>query len=158
MLAVTLTHPDRVLFPQVGITKGDVAAYYERVADWMLPHLKDRPLTLKQCAPDVDHCRYMRHSGERVPPGVRTIEIQEQRKRGSYMIVDSLPALLALVQRYIIEYHTWQATASNLEQPDRIVLDLDPGEDVPWPVLIASARLVRETLDALDLRSWLKTT
>jgi bifunctional non-homologous end joining protein LigD len=153
-----LTHPDRVLFPQADITKGDIAAYYERVADWILPHLKDRPLTLKQCAPDVDHCRYMRHSGERVPAGVRTIDVQEQRKIGKYMVVDSLPALLALVQRYIIEYHTWQAPASHLEQPDRIVLDLDPGDAMPWSAVAETARLVRATLDALRLDSWLKTT
>jgi bifunctional non-homologous end joining protein LigD len=155
---MTLTHPDRVLFPQAGVTKGEVAAYYEAVADWILPHLRDRPLTLKQCAPDVDHCRYLRHSGERVPAGVRTIEVQEQRKRGTYMVVDSLPALLALVQRYIIEYHIWQAPASHLEQPDRIVLDLDPGEDVPWTTLVRAARQVRAVLEALRLESWLKTT
>jgi bifunctional non-homologous end joining protein LigD len=74
------------------------------------------------------------------------------------MIVDSLPALLALVQRYIIEYHTWQSTASHLEQPDRIVLDLDPGDDVPWASLVEAARAVRDTLQALKLESWLKTT
>jgi bifunctional non-homologous end joining protein LigD len=155
---VVLTHPDRVLFPETGVTKGEIAAYYESVAEWIVPHLTDRPLTLKLCAPDVEHCRYLRHAGERVPTGVRTIDVQEQRKRGQYMIVDSLPALLALVQRYIIEYHTWQATAAYLEQPDRIVLDLDPGEDVPWPVTVGAARSVRAVLDALKLRSWLKTT
>jgi bifunctional non-homologous end joining protein LigD len=153
-----LTHPDRVLFPDAGITKGDVAAYYEAVADWILPHLADRPLTLKQCAPDVVHCRYLRHAGERVPTGVRTIEVQEQRKRGTYMVVDSLPALLALVQRYIIEYHTWQATASRLEQPDRIVLDLDPGDDVPWSAVVNAAKMLRSVCKALKLESWLKTT
>ncbi len=156
--AVVLTHPDRVLFPDTGVTKGDVAAYYETVADWILPHLADRPLTLKQCAPDVVHCRYLRHAGERIPAGVRTIEVQEQRKRGTYMVVVSLPALLSLVQRYIIEYHTWQATASHLEQPDRVVLDLDPGEDVPWALLMEAARTLRSTLQALKLESWLKTT
>jgi bifunctional non-homologous end joining protein LigD len=153
-----LTHPDRVLFPEVGITKGDVAAYYETVAEWILPHLEDRPLTLKQCAPDVDHCRYLRHAGERVPSGLRTIEVQEQRKRGTYMVVDSLPALLALVQRYIIEYHTWQATATHLEQPNRIVFDFDPGEEVPWAALMNAVRALRGILQALKLESWLKTT
>jgi bifunctional non-homologous end joining protein LigD len=155
---VQITHPDRLLYPAAGVTKGEIAGYYEAIADWMLPHLRDRPLTLKQCAPDVDHCRYMRHAGERLAPGVRTIEVQEQRKVGEYMIVDSLPALLTLVQRYIIEFHTWQATADHLEQPDRIVLDLDPGDEVPWPEVVAAARLVRDTVSALPLVSWIKTT
>jgi bifunctional non-homologous end joining protein LigD len=146
------------LFPETGTTKGDVAAYYESIADWILPHLKDRPLTLKQCAPDVDHCRYLRHAGERAPAGVRTIEVQEQRKRGTYMVVDSLPALLSLVQRYIIEYHTWQSTVARLEQPDRIVLDLDPGDEVPWAAVMETARKLRAVLQAIKLESWLKTT
>ncbi len=153
-----LTHPDRVLFPEIGATKRDIATYYESVADWILPHLRDRPLTLKQCAPDVDHCRYLRHSGPRTPPGVRTIEIQQQHKRGTYMIVDSLPGLLALVQRNFVEYHTWQATAADIERPDRIVIDLDPGENVPPAKLVAAARTAHGVLDALVLRSWLKTT
>src|SRR5690349_3782809 len=154
---ITITHPDRVLFPQLGITKIDVVRYYDAVADWIVPHLRNRPLTLKQCAPDVDNCRYMRHARERDIPGVRTIDIQEQRKVGRYLIVDSLPALIALVQRYIIELHTWQATADDLEHPNRIVLDLDPGDDVPWPDVIAATRLVRDVLKALKLESWLKT-
>jgi bifunctional non-homologous end joining protein LigD len=155
---VGITHADRVVYPALGLTKGDVAAYYETVAEWILPHLEDRPLTLKQCAPDVDHCRYLRHSGARVPPGVRTVEVQEQQKRGEYMIVDSLPALLALVQYNMIEFHTWQATSAHLEQPDRIVLDLDPGEKVEWSRVVAAAQLVRQTLETLGLHSWLKTT
>jgi bifunctional non-homologous end joining protein LigD len=100
----------------------------------------------------------MRHARERDIPAVRSIDIQEQRKVGRYLIVDSLPALIALAQRYIIELHTWQATADHLEQPDRIVLDLDPGDEVPWPDLIAATRLVRDALEALKLKSWLKTT
>lgn len=156
-----LTHPDRVLFPEIDATKGEIAAYYEAVAEWILPHLKDRPLTLKQCAPDVDHCRYLRHhsgSAGRVPAGVRTIEVQEQKKRGEYMIVDALSGLIALVQRYIIEFHTWQSTATRLEQPDRVVLDLDPGEDVPWPKVVNAAKAVRSVVEELKLDAWLKTT
>jgi bifunctional non-homologous end joining protein LigD len=155
---VQITHPDRLLFPSAGVTKGDVFRYYETVADWILPHLRDRPLTLKQCAPDVEHCRYMRHAGERMPRDVRRIEVQEQRKVGEYMIIDDLPSLLTMAQRYIIEFHTWQSTAEHLEQPDRIVLDLDPGDEVPWPEVVALARLLRDMFASLRLTSWLKTT
>jgi bifunctional non-homologous end joining protein LigD len=155
---VRITHPERLMFPDLGLTKLDLIRYYDAVADWMLPHLRTRPLTLVQCAPDADHCRYLRHSGERAPEQVRVIEIQEQTKIGDYMIVDDRPGLIALAQRNIIEFHTWNASAERLEQPNRIVLDLDPGPDVPWRDMVHAAKLVRDALKDIGLRSWLKTT
>jgi bifunctional non-homologous end joining protein LigD len=155
---VAITSPDRVLFPQARITKLDMLRYYEAVARWMLPHLKGRPLTLKQCAPDVDHCRYMRHSGERAPSHVRVINIQEQTKVGDYMVIDDLAGLIALAQRNIIEFHTWNSTADRVEFPDRVVFDLDPGPDVQWKDTVAAAHVVRESLEGIRLRSWVKTT
>jgi bifunctional non-homologous end joining protein LigD len=155
---VAISSPDRLLFPEAGLTKIDMIRYYEAVGPWMLPHLIGRPLTLKQCAPDVDHCRFMRHSGERSPSQVRVINIREQKKIGDYMIIDDLPALIALAQRNIIEFHTWNSTADRIEQPNRIVFDLDPGPDVQWRETIAAARLVRKALQAIGLESWLKTT
>jgi hypothetical protein len=80
---VRISHPDRLAFPDLGLTKLDVIRYYDSVADWMLPHLRARPLTLVQCAPDADHCRYLRHSGERAPEQVRVVNIQEQTKVGA---------------------------------------------------------------------------
>jgi bifunctional non-homologous end joining protein LigD len=147
-----------VLFPAAGLVKLDLVRYYDAVADRMLPHLVDRPLTLKQCAPDADHCRYLRHSGERAPERVRVVQIQEQTKVGDYMVVDSRAALLTLAQRNIVEFHTWNATTRRLEQPDRIVLDLDPGPDVPWREVVSAAREVGDVFSHLGLESWLKTT
>jgi bifunctional non-homologous end joining protein LigD len=155
---VRITHPERLLFPAARLTKGDLVRYYAAVGDWILPHLKGRPLTLKQCAPDVDHCRYLRHSGERAPAQVRVVNIQEQTKLGDYMIVDDLPGLVALAQRNIIEFHTWNSTADRVEQPDRVVFDLDPGPDVAWQDTIDAARLVRRALRTIELESWVKTT
>lgn len=155
---VPVTSPERLLFPDAQITKLDMLRYYEAVGKWMLPHLHGRPLTLKQCAPDVDHCRYLRHSGERAPKQVRVVNIQEQTKVGDYMIIDDLAGLIALAQRNIIEFHTWNSTADRVEQPDRVVFDLDPGPEVTWKATIAAARLVRESLDGIGLKSWVKTT
>lgn len=155
---VAVSSPDRLLFPDARVTKRDMLRYYEAVGDWMLPHLRDRPLTLKQCAPDVDHCRYLRHSGERAPRQVRVVQIQEQTKIGDYMVVDDLAGLIALAQRNIIEFHTWNSTARDVEHPTRVVFDLDPGPDVPWTQTVSAARRVRSSLEALRLRSWLKTT
>ena len=155
---IRITHPGRVLFPAAGLTKLDMACYYEQVADWMLPHLRGRPLTLKQCAPDADHCRYLRHSAERAPADVRVVNIREKTKIGDYMIVDDLRALIALAQRNIIEFHVWNATVDHLERPDRLVFDLDPGPLVTWPAVVDAARRIRAELAARGLRSWVKTT
>jgi bifunctional non-homologous end joining protein LigD len=155
---IRITHPDRVMYPDGGINKLDLVRYYDVVAAWMLPHLTGRPLTLKQCAPDADHCRYLRHSGERAPTHVRVIRIQEKTKIGDYMIVDDRTALIALAQRNIIELHTWNSTADHLEQPDRLVFDLDPGPEVPWPDVVRAAGLMRDMLHGAGLKSWLKTT
>jgi bifunctional non-homologous end joining protein LigD len=155
---VRITHPDRLAFPDLGLTKLDLIRYYDSVADWMLPHLRARPLTLVQCAPDADHCRYLRHSGERAPEQVRVINIQEQTKVGDYMIVDDRAGLIALAQRNIIEFHTWNSTDDRLEHPNRVVFDLDPGPEVQWRDMVRAATLMRDTLDDIGLRSWLKTT
>jgi bifunctional non-homologous end joining protein LigD len=155
---IRVTHPDRVTFPQAGLTKLDLVRYYDSVSRWMLPHLVGRPLTLKQCAPDAEHCRYLRHSGERAPAHVRVIEIQEKTKVGDYMIVDDETGLISLAQRNMVEFHTWNSTSTHLERPDRIVFDLDPGPDVEWRHMVSAARLVRSALQSVGLESWLKTT
>lgn len=155
---VPITSPGRLLFPGARITKLDMLRYYEAVSKWMLPHLEGRPLTLKQCAPDVDHCRYLRHSGERAPKQVRVVNIQEQTKVGDYMVVDDRAGLIALAQRNIIEFHTWNTTAERVEKPDRIVFDLDPGPNVAWKDTVAAAHLIRASLEGIGLDSWVKTT
>jgi bifunctional non-homologous end joining protein LigD len=155
---IRVTHPERLLFPDVGLSKLDMVRYYDTVADWILPHLRGRPLTLKQCAPDADHCRYLRHTGERPPAQVRVIHIREKTKVGDYMVVDDRPALIALAQRNMVEFHTWNSTDRQLEHPDRVVLDLDPGPGVPWPRMVEAARLVRTSLASLKLEAWIKTT
>ena len=155
---ITVTHPDRLLFPRARLRKLDLVRYYDAVADWMLPHLVDRPLTLKQCAPDADHCRFLRHSGERAPAPVRVVHIQELTKVGDYMVVDDRAGLLALAQRNIVEFHTWNAMTRRIEQPNRVVIDLDPGPDVAWPALVTAAKEVRALLQSVGLESWVKTT
>jgi bifunctional non-homologous end joining protein LigD len=155
---ITITHPDRVLYPEAAVTKLDMVRYYEAVAEWLLPHLRGRPLTLNQCAPDVHQCRILRHSGERSPTQVRVVKIREQKKIGDYMIVDNLSALVALAQRNVVEFHTWNAKIDEVETPDRIVVDLDPGPRVEPRDVVSAAQVVRRKLEALGLESWVKTT
>jgi bifunctional non-homologous end joining protein LigD len=155
---VPITHPERLLFPAARLTKLDMARYYDAVAEWMLPHLHGRPLTLKQCAPDADHCRFLRHSGERAPAQVRVVRIKELTKIGDYMIATDRKALIALAQRNIVEFHTWNSRDGDIERPDRLVFDFDPGPLVEWPALVAAAVMARQSLRGIGLRSWVKTT
>jgi bifunctional non-homologous end joining protein LigD len=156
---VRITHPDKLMFPQLGLTKLDVALYYASIAPWMLPHLRGRPLTLVFCPTGVGKgCTYLRHTKLWGPKAIRRVKIQEKTKIGEYMVVDTLEGLVSLAQMNVLEIHTWNSTVDRLEQPDRIVLDLDPGEDVTRARVRAAAKEVRKTLLALGLRAWIKTT
>jgi bifunctional non-homologous end joining protein LigD len=156
---VRITHPERVLYPGQGITKRELAAFYVSIADWILPHLVDRPTTLVRCPKGLGgECFYQKHTGQWAPSSLRRVKIQEKRKIGEYLVVDDLPGLVGLVQIGILEIHTWNSRVEHLEQPDRLVFDLDPGEDVPWPAVIAAARVVRARLEAHGLESFVKTT
>jgi bifunctional non-homologous end joining protein LigD len=156
---VRLTHANRILYPPLGTTKRDLARFYEEIADWILPHLKDRPTTLVRC-PEGAHkqCFYQKHIGYWAPKSVRRVKIKEKRKVGEYLVVDSLPALIGLVQIGILEIHTWNSVVEHLEEPNRIVLDLDPGPGVEWPRVIEAARLVRDRLADVGLESFVKAT
>ena len=156
---VSLSHPDRILYPEDGITKLDLARYYEAVGDWIVPHVAGRPLTLVRCPNGLGSCFYMKHTRTWHPPDViRQFRIREQKKTGEYAVVDSIAGIIALAQMNILEIHTWNATVDHLDQPDRIVIDLDPGPKVAWKDVVETARVVRVALDALGLRSFVKTT
>src|SRR5437762_8267366 len=163
---IGISHSDRVLFPEARATKLDLAESYRRIERWIMPHLKDRPLTLVRCPTGVRadspkkgaECFYMKHSKVWAPPAIRRVRIREKTKVGEYLIADSLAALVGLVQMDVLEIHTWNSCFARIEQPDRIVIDLDPGEDVEWPSVVAAARLVRQLLSVVDLESFVKTT
>lgn len=147
------------MYPRTGSTKLDLAQYYETIADWVVPHTRGRPLTLVRCPTGVDDgCFYMRHSNVWAPPALRRVDIQEKTKVGQYLVADTAAAVVSLVQMNVVEIHTWNSRVDDLERPDRVVLDIDPGPEVEWPEVVEAARLVRETLAALDLRSFVKTT
>jgi bifunctional non-homologous end joining protein LigD len=103
-------------------------------------------------------CFYQKHVGFGVPDAIRRVKIREKSKVGDYLVVDALPALISLVQIGILEIHTWNSVVDHLEQPDRVVFDLDPAPDVPWSRVVAAARLTRKGLEGLGLESFVKTT
>jgi bifunctional non-homologous end joining protein LigD len=157
---VTLTHPDRVLFRGPAVTKAGLARYYETVADWLVPHLADRPLSLLRC-PEGERgaCFYQKHAGPGVPKQVRRVRIREGGGRtASYLYVDDLAGVVALAQIGVLELHPWGTRVGRLERPDRLVLDFDPAPGVPWPAVVKAAEEARALLEDLELASFVKTT
>ena len=157
---VRLTHPDRVLYRDQAITKLGLARYYEAVADWMVPHVADRPLSLVRC-PEGDRgaCFYQKHAAPGVPKPVKRARIRERGGRtASYLYVDDLPGLVALAQIGVLEVHPWGTRVQRLERPDRLVLDLDPAPGLPWPRVVEAAEEARALLGELGLVSFAKTT
>jgi bifunctional non-homologous end joining protein LigD len=130
---VRLTHPERVLYPDVSISKRDLAAYYEAVADHVLPPVRRRPLALVRCPEGVGgQSFYMKHPPKGTSDVLGRVTIREQSASGEYLVADSLAAIVSLVQLSVLEIHTWNSTADDLEQPDRVIFDLDPGPQVAW--------------------------
>jgi bifunctional non-homologous end joining protein LigD len=154
---VRITHPDRRVFP--GISKLALAGYYEAIADWIVPHVAGRPLTLLHCPEGVLRpCQYLKHAKAWGPQALRRVRIREKTKIGEYLVAESLSGVVALAQMGIVEIHTWNSTIDDIERPNRIVWDLDPGPAITWPQTVATARALRAVLETLGLASWVKTT
>ena len=161
---VSISHPRRLIYADLELTKLDIARYYDAVADDMVPHVAGRPLTLLRCAQPIDDaaekggCMMLRHGKAWGPPAIRRVRIRELRKTGEYLVADSRTALVGLAQMGVVEVHTWNARAETPYQHDRIVVDLDPGPEIGWNEVVAAAKAARQALDDLGLKSWVKTT
>lgn len=156
---ITITHPDREVFPEAGLSKGDVAEYYAGVAEHILPHLADRPLSVVRCPRGRSgSCFYQKHRSEGMPDAVRPIPVREKHGRSDYLGVTTAAGLVALVQFGVIEFHPWLARADRLDRPDLMVFDLDPGDGVEWPEVVAAGRSLRDNLADLGLASFVKLT
>lgn len=156
---VRLTSPGRVLYPGQGVTKRELAEYYVAVAERMLPHLRGRPLTLVRCpAGQQTQCFYQRRAGKGTPEALRRVQVPVQGETHTYLVADTLEALLSLVQMGVLEVHVWGARRDRLDRPDRMILDLDPAPGLPWEAIVEGARRVRERLSELGLESFVKTS
>jgi bifunctional non-homologous end joining protein LigD len=157
---ISLSNPDKVLYPEQGVTKVELAFYYEAVAEWMLPHISARPLTLVRCPSGHHaHCFYQKHfDRDSVPPPLRLVELEERDGPALYGVLNSVPGLISMVQLGALELHTWNSRADRPERPDRFVIDLDPDPGVEWDAVVDAALNVRELMTGLGLESFLKTT
>ncbi len=158
-LHVPLSNPARVLYPDIGITKQDLAEYYADVAKWMLPHLLRRPLTLVRCPEGWNRqCFFHKHLGETAPDVLRAIQVMEKGGRVEYSVVDNPEGIVALAQTGALEIHVWGSREPKIEQPDMMIFDLDPAPGVAWEKMITAAFLLRSRLADLGLASFVKTT
>ncbi|MBN1631386.1 MAG: non-homologous end-joining DNA ligase [Thermoleophilia bacterium] len=169
---VTLTHPGRVFWPLDGITKRDLAAYYEVVASLMLPYVIGRPVSMLRCPSGLgelpekvrqgrgraDACFFHKHPGDDFPGPFERVMITESGGPAPYLVITEAASLTALAQMGVLEIHVWGSTWPDIEHPDMLVFDLDPDPAVPWAALADGARLVRGVLQEAGLESFVKTT
>lgn len=159
-LPIRLTHPDKVLDASSGVTKEQLARYYWEMSEYMLPHIADRPLTLVRCVDGSGKpCFYQKHRNQmtRMFDSVDVLN----RKTGAhepYITISTREAMVQLAQIGVLEVHPWGSRNETMEQPDRIVIDLDPDPAVEWRTVADSAKDVRKRLSAMGLKSFVKTT
>ena len=157
---VALTHPDRALYPEQGVTKLALARYYAQIEDWILPGLRRRPLALVRCPQGrAEQCFFQKHPGQALSEDIPRVSIREKEGTAPYLYVARLRDLVALVQAGTLELHVWGSRIDDLERPDILVFDLDPGDGVAWPAVLHAARSLRERLEGgLGLASFVRTT
>lgn len=156
---VRLTNAGRVLYPDQGVTKLDLAEYYAAVGEELLRRAARRPLALVRCPEGTaEQCFYQKHPGPSFAPGLPRIPIQEKEDVDDYVYLESVSDLVSLVQLGVLEVHAWGSTVDHLEQPDIVVFDLDPGPGVELDYIKTVARRLRDLLTRLGLGAFLRAT
>ncbi len=155
-----LTHSNRVLYPEEGLTKLALASYYESVAERLLAHAARRPLALLRCPNGRDKpCFFQKHPSAGLSDSIRTIAIAEKSgEKRDYLYIEDEAGLTALTQMGVLELHPWGSRIEDVERPDTLIFDLDPSPGTPWSEVVLAAREVRGWLSALKLEPFLKTT
>ena len=156
---IKLTSPDKVLYPEVGVTKLDLASYYEAIAPYILPYVVNRPISLVRCPEGINgESFFQRHAMKGMSDAIKQIPISGGESKKPYLYIDGEPGLFGLVQISTVEIHDWGVSLDHLYEPDRLVFDLDPDEGLDLDVLKAAAVEVRDFLADLGLKSFLKST
>jgi len=159
--SIRITHPDKVLDFESGMTKRDLAEYLIAVSERMLPHVADRPLSVVRCPEGSGKpCFFQKHIGMGVPKGISNVPVPNKKNSSveQYLTFNSVEGLIGMAQMGVLEIHPWGSKNETLEKPDRIIFDMDPDESIDWKTLAATAKEFRARLEALGLQSFLKTT
>ena len=156
---VKVSNAQRVIDPSSGLTKLDLVRYYESVANWMLPHLTGRPCSLVRGPTGVTGELFFQKHGEKIGiPGIKELDPALWPGHAALLEIGTAQALAGAAQMNVIEFHTWNSLATNIDKPDRMIFDLDPGEGTVWQHVQEAAMLVRGLLSELGLEGWLKTS
>jgi bifunctional non-homologous end joining protein LigD len=156
-----ITHPEKVLDAESGMTKLMLADYLHAVADRMLPHIGDRPLSIVRCPEGTAKpCFFQKHIGKGLPAGISSVPVRDKKTNviEQYVTLNTVEGLVGLAQMGVLEIHPWGSKNDSLEKPDRIIFDMDPDEAIEWNTLAATAKEFRSLLEDLGLESYLKTT
>jgi bifunctional non-homologous end joining protein LigD len=157
--AVKLTHPDRVYWPDAGVTKQGLADYYMDVWRKIAPFVVARPLSMLRCpGGTTESCFFQKHLWKGANKAIRAVADPGDPSREPIVVIDDLDGLIGLVQAGVLEIHPWGSTLADIERPDMIIIDLDPGEGVSWETVVAAAREVRARLGDAGLTAFVKTT
>lgn len=154
-----ITHPEKILFPDDGLTKGELAAYYEAIAPVMLPHLRRRPITMERfhrgiAAPGF----FQKDVSKGFPEWLERVEVPKHGGTVHHPIANDVRSLLWLANQNSITIHVWPSRTPNLYNPDICIFDLDPSTEDDLDTLRAAALKLRDLLDELGLPSWIKTS
>ncbi|WP_349267183.1 DNA ligase D [Fluoribacter gormanii] len=155
---IKMTHPDKVVYPEDGITKKDLLNYYESVCEYIMPFIKDRPLSLLRCPENWHDCFFQRHYIDSTPKVLKSMPIETKNKKEPYVYLNTIEGLLSLVQMNVLEIHPWGSLISHIEKPDFIVFDLDPGPSINWETIVKAAFEIKTHLNEFKLTAFVKTT
>lgn len=151
---IRITHPDKVVYPDLGLTKRDVADYYVLAAPLMLKHAKDRPTSLVRCPDGSDKkCFFQKH----LLAGFEafgSVKVKESSGTGDYLTIKDEAAFVSGAQMGVLEFHIWGSRDDDIERPDRLVFDLDPDEELPFAQVAQAALDLRDLLETAGLRSF----
>ncbi len=156
-----LTHPDKILDEESKLTKQQLAEYYFEVADYLIPYIAERPLSIVRCPEGSGKpCFFQKHAGQGVPKGIDSVSVPNKKGGGSeeYITVSKKEGLVGLAQIGVLEIHPWGSRNDALETPDQIIFDLDPDAAIEWKTLVETANEVRDVLKELGLVSFVKST
>ncbi len=126
---IEITHPEKVIFPKKKITKGDMASYYDRIAEKMLPYLKDRPLTLNRFPNGIGESGfYQKNESDYFPDFIKRVEVETEDGVNTQIVCNNKKSLIYLVNQNTVAFHTWLSRKDRIRQPDKVIFDLDPPE------------------------------
>lgn len=149
-----LSHPDKIIYPAIQLKKIDLAEYYEKIADKLLPYIKKRPISILRCPENNQECFFQKHWMPGMPEAIKCTKVGSE----DYITVDNKNSLIALAQIGVLEIHPWSSLNNKLDYPNQIIFDLDPDEALDWEIVKKGAYILREALFSLKLQSFIKVT